>query len=232
MKKLLLSLAALAVGLLAISAQDAKNAPAAKAAPAVDVVVKAQLPSYPLKTCPVSGEKLGAMGAPIDHVVDGHLIRLCCKGCVKKADADPKPMIAKIEAAVIREQTPLYPLETCVISGDKMGGEMGPPIDIVEGTRLVRLCCKGCKKGYAKDKAVVLAKIDAALIEKQKKDYPLKTCVISGDALDARGAPVDQLYGVQLVRLCCKGCKKAFHKDPGLYLSKVDSARKAKASKG
>jgi hypothetical protein len=45
--------------------------------------------SYPLSTCVVSGEALGSMGQPIviDH--EGVEVRLCCKGCVKKFNADP-----------------------------------------------------------------------------------------------------------------------------------------------
>jgi len=45
--------------------------------------------------CPVSGEALGSMGAPIKKEVDGKVAFLCCKSCNKKFDADPGTYLAK-----------------------------------------------------------------------------------------------------------------------------------------
>jgi YHS domain-containing protein len=61
--------------------------------------VKAQKAAYPLKSCVVSGEPLGSMGDPIDMVVGGRLVRLCCKGCVDKLNADPVGYLAKVPAS-------------------------------------------------------------------------------------------------------------------------------------
>ena len=93
--------------------------------------------------------------------------------------------------------------------------------------RLVRLCCKGCVRKVKADPAAAIAKVDRALIESQRKTYPLKTCVISDEALE-EGEIVDYLYGTHLVRFCCKGCKKDFLKDPAKYLAKIDAAKKGK----
>lgn len=49
--------------------------------------------------CPVSVEHLGSMGPPIKKVVDGKTAFLCCKGCEKEFDKDPKPYLAKLAAA-------------------------------------------------------------------------------------------------------------------------------------
>ena len=62
-------------------------------------IVKAQKATYPTKECVVSGEPLGAMGDPIDMVVAGRLIRLCCKGCVDKLNADPTGYVAMVVKA-------------------------------------------------------------------------------------------------------------------------------------
>lgn len=65
-----------------------------------------------------------------------------------------------------------YPLDTCVVSGDKLeGGDMGGPIDYIhkeEGKpdRLVRFCCKGCIRDFQKDPAKYLKKIDDAAAAK------------------------------------------------------------------
>jgi hypothetical protein len=228
------ALIVLAAPLLAQEASSKKlgqSAPAmaapAQAALAVSDadVVLAQKPSYPLKTCAVSGEALGSMGDPIDHVVEGRLVRLCCKGCVKGVSENPAAAIARIDAAVVREQKPTYPLETCAVAGEPLGAGA---VDLVHGTRLVRLCCNDCKAEFAKKPDAVMAKIDAALSEAQRASYPLKTCVISGEPLgdDAR----DHLYGTKLVRFCCSSCERTFSKMPEKFMAEYDAAV-AKAKK-
>jgi len=52
--------------------------------------------SYPLLTCVVSGEALGSMGQPIIIHHEGAEVRLCCKGCVKKFNADPAKYLEKL----------------------------------------------------------------------------------------------------------------------------------------
>ena len=55
---------------------------------------------YTLKTCPVSGEKLGGdMGDPYVFTYQGREIKLCCKDCKKDFYKDPKKYIKKIEEA-------------------------------------------------------------------------------------------------------------------------------------
>jgi hypothetical protein len=52
---------------------------------------------YTLKTCPVSDEKLGDMGDPYVFTHDGREIKLCCKGCLKDFEKNPKKFVKKIE---------------------------------------------------------------------------------------------------------------------------------------
>ncbi len=52
--------------------------------------------AYPLKTCLVSGNDLGSMGAPISKAYNGQTIIFCCKPCVKKFDANPAKYLAKL----------------------------------------------------------------------------------------------------------------------------------------
>jgi hypothetical protein len=227
MQKILLAAAALCAGILVLSAQDIpKQETRAERDAALAKLVAAQKPSYPLDTCVISGKQLGSMGEPIEHNADGRLVRLCCESCVATVTKDPASVIAKIDRAVRLAQKPIYPLDTCVVSGEKLGA-MGDPVEHVDGTRLVRLCCEMCVGEYEKDPAAHLAKIDAALIEKLKATYPATTCPISGKELGAMGEPVDKLYGVQLVRLCCGGCVKSFEKDPSAALEKVHAAKKS-----
>jgi YHS domain-containing protein len=48
------------------------------------------------KVCPVSGEKLGAMGAPIKLNVAGHDVFICCRGCREPLEKDPAKYLAKL----------------------------------------------------------------------------------------------------------------------------------------
>lgn len=138
--------------------------PAPEGAPSEESVIADQLPTYPLATCVVSGEELGAMGKPVDFVYEGRLVRFCCPMCEKKLTADPAAYLAKIDAAVIEAQLPDYPLGVCPVSGKQLGA-MGEPYDHVHGTKLVRFCCGGCLDAFDEDPAAYLAKIDAARAE-------------------------------------------------------------------
>jgi len=214
------------LGLAPSAPQEAKTTPEVTAqadATSKDAVVRQQLPSYPLKTCVISGEPLGSMGAPIDHVVDGRLVRLCCKGCVKGVEGDKAAAIAKVDKAVLRAQGPSYPLKVCVVSGEELDPK--DTHDEIVGTRLVRTCCGRCGKKVAKDPRPYIDKVNAALIETQRKTYKKTTCPVSGE--DLGDDAVDHLYGTQLVRLCCKSCVRVFEKSPDTFLVEVAPATKA-----
>ncbi|MDH3584346.1 MAG: hypothetical protein OER86_09040 [Phycisphaerae bacterium] len=61
--------------------------------------------------------------------------------------------------------TASYPLDTCVVSGEKLG-DHGKPYDHKHEGRLVRFCCEACIDDFNKDPAKYLAKIDQALAAK------------------------------------------------------------------
>lgn len=186
-------------------------------------LIRLQKASYPLDTCVVSGEAIGSGGMePVDVVREGRLVSLCCKGCVKELDKDPAAAFAKIDRAVIQAQSPSYPLATCPVSGEALGDDA---ISLVQGTKLVKVCCKGCGKDLRADPAAVMAKVDAAWIAQQSADYPLAICPISEHELGDK--PVDILHGTTLVKVCCKDCVGEFEKNPGPALAKVAAARKA-----
>jgi len=187
-------------------------------------VIAFQRPSYPLDTCPISHEKLGGMGEPVDMVVEGRLVRLCCGSCKKGVTKDPAAVIKLIDEAVVAKQSVGYPLETCPISGKKIE----TPVNHVVGTRLVRFCCNNCPKTFDSDpakQAEAMQKLDAAWIASQKAKYTVTTCPVSGEALDAKA--VDHLYGTRLVRLCCPDCVKELEAKPDQFLAKLDALQKA-----
>jgi YHS domain-containing protein len=109
-----------------------------------------------------------------------------------------------------------YPLDTCVVSGEKLGG-MGDPYAFVYQGREVKMCCQNCKKDFDKSPAKFVAKIDAAA--KKVKAYPLKTCLLSGEPIKDDAVVV--IHGGQEYKFCCKDCLKKFEKDPATYAAKL-----------
>lgn len=183
---------------------------------------------YTLTTCPVSGMALGKMGKPVVHNYNGREVRFCCEGCVGKFEKNADEYIQKIDAEVIKQQSEVYPLETCLVTGGKLGS-MGEPVNYVYNNRLVKLCCAGCIEQIEADPAKYIAKLDEAVIAKQKDTYKLTTCAVTDEKLEAMGKPVDVVIANQLVRLCCAGCKGKLMEDPTAYLSKVQGKETGKA---
>ena len=51
-----------------------------------------------------------------------------------------------------------YPLDVCIVSGEKLGS-MGDPIVLVHQGQEVKLCCKSCKPDFEKEPAKFLSKL-------------------------------------------------------------------------
>ena len=59
---------------------------------------------YPLKTCVVSGGKLGGMGKPVAYVYKqagqpDRTVMFCCKACIRKFEKEPAKFLARLDAA-------------------------------------------------------------------------------------------------------------------------------------
>jgi hypothetical protein len=84
----------------------------------------------------------------------------------------------KEQAQVSTQAAADYPVDFCVVSGDKLeDGDMGPPINYThkqdgKSDRLVRLCCKSCVKDFKKDPEKFLKMIDEAAAAKAKGEKP------------------------------------------------------------
>lgn len=52
-------------------------------------------------------------------------------------------------------------------------------------------------------------------------DYPLTTCVVSGEALGSMGTPVEVVHEGVTVKLCCKSCIDDFNATPGVFVAKL-----------
>ena len=63
----------------------------------------------------------------------------------------------------------------------------------------------------------------------ESDDYPLNTCVVSGEDLGSMGDPIVYWHKVdgepdREVRFCCERCQGRFESNPDKYLAKLDAA--------
>ena len=131
-----------------------------KFAPKLDAAIaNAQRPNYPLEACPVSKKPLGSMGDPYEKVLDGTLVRMCCKGCDSRATKNAAEITAMIRDTAYEAQKKAYPMTTCVVSGEDLDDDA---VATMLGNRLVQTCCKNCAKKVIANPAKFLAKLDAA----------------------------------------------------------------------
>lgn len=122
-----------------------------------EAIIDAQLPGYPMDNCPVGGP-LGSMGEPVNFIYMNRLVRFCCAGCEKSLINEPAKYMAKLDAAYADRQRQAYPVDTCVVSGAKLGS-MGEPVELVAGTTLVRFCCEGCLPRFRASPGEFLAEL-------------------------------------------------------------------------
>lgn len=178
-------------------------------------------PVYPMATCPVSGQPLGAMGEPTILEYEGRELRFCCAHCEPAFHADPAKYLAKLDATVVAAQKPRYPLAACPVSGEPLGDDA---VDHVHQGRLVRLCCAQCVDGFNAEPTKLMATLNAAAVEAQRKTYPTSKCVVCGETLGMHGPMTDVLIGDRLVRLCGSQCLEAVRADPAGQLQALDEA--------
>ncbi len=183
---------------------------------------------WSLGTCAVAGSKLGSMGEAIVKLHEGREVRFCCAGCTGSFEAEPEKFLARADEATIKQQRAFYPLDHCIVdTTSKLSDDDAANHLAVIGNRLFVLCCPPCEEAVRAEPAKYFAILDKAVIEKQKANYPLSTCAVSGEPLDAMGGPIQVVVANQLVQLCCKGCESAVDQDPAGILDKLAEARKS-----
>lgn len=197
----------------------------------------AQAASEPVNAmCPIGEEPIVASAGTTTY--KGFTIGFCCPGCAgefeawddaKKAEfvrvalAAPKaqPADEKPAAPAGQPQGRPYTLDTCAVSGEKLGS-MGDPIVKQYNGREIRFCCEGCVDEFEADVPASLAKVDEQMVKQQLMHYPLDTCAVRGGKLGGMGKPVNMIYDNRLVRFCCSGCISAFNSDPEKYFAEMD----------
>ncbi len=208
MKKIILSFTLVVFSLVVISL---------KLVQAQEVIDPATGDPYPLENCVLSDEPLEEKHELIDF--QGREIRVCCSDCVTRFSEETDFRISEINRQLIEQQKPFYPLDKCIVTGKALGDGT---IDHIFRNRLFRLSSLEAVAKLEKAPAQYFGELDLAVVEKQLKDYPLKTCVVSDKPL-GDGA-VDHVVANQLVRLAGFDQLAGFNENPGKYLAKVREA--------
>ena len=100
--------------------------------------------------CPVSGNELGAHGAPVKVQVGQETVFLCCQGCLqRKVNAQHW---ATIHANVAKAQG------KCPVMDKPLPAS--PKWTVAEG-QIVYVCCPPCTKKITADPKMYLQKVDA-----------------------------------------------------------------------
>jgi YHS domain-containing protein len=119
---------------------------------------------YPLDMCPVMNVKIDSKGSPVTFEQDGRTVKVCCARCERSFKADAERFHKKMDAMITAKQKAGYPLKTCLVSGEELGGEMGEPVNYVHRptNQLVRFCCAGCVDAFKEEPAKFLVKLEEA----------------------------------------------------------------------
>ena len=115
-----------------------------------------------------------------------------------------------------------YPLADCPVSAEALGS-MGEPIAVEHDVGEVRFCCAACADHFEDHESEYWEAIHEAIRANQKPVYPLSTCVINGEPLDAEDGR-DIVYRNRLVRLSSAECEDVFLENPAEALSQLNEA--------
>ena len=127
-------------------------------------------------TCPVSGKKLGSMGAPPKVMVDGKPLFVCCAGCSDKVKNSPQQYLAKyyqpsseqvrpgVFKATLSDAGAIAAQKVCPVMDEPLGG-MGAPLKVDVKGNAVYICCAGCAKKLHAQPDEFLAKLTKMGVE-------------------------------------------------------------------
>ncbi|RNC80998.1 MAG: hypothetical protein ED559_04125 [Phycisphaera sp.] len=188
--------------------------------------------------CPIGKEPVVPGAGTVEY--KGKAIGLCCPGCGKQFltwDGARKDEFVALAVAHNEPDhdrhaggttdaepwTDSFSLDTCPVSGGKLGS-MGDPVLKVYDGREVRFCCAGCIGKFEADQEGYWKAIDKQIVKDQIRYYPTETCIVSGEPLFENGEDIaaNVVYGNRLVRLCCKMCEREFKADSKKFIDELD----------
>jgi len=128
------------------------------------------------KRCPKAGAQFEQTKINIMKLFNRFCRPAICGLVLAALIAVPSSLRADGTNSVAAAKPVPYPLTTCIISGDKLGGDMGAPIvfiyqDAAKGiNQEIKFCCPMCKPQFLKDPDKYMKIIQAAEAKAKAKD--------------------------------------------------------------
>ena len=212
---------------LLVAVAVAQDAPVTAASPLPDV--PEFMDAYYLKTCAACDTLLGAKGEAVDASHAGRGLRFCSSACESAFGRDPAAGLARLDALMIADQRPHYPLTTSLIDD---GALRASPLAFIWGNRLFLARDEAERRRILADPAAAIRKLDRAVIAAQKPGYGMPNkCPVQGDILPNESR-IDLVVANRMVRVCCTRCVRVVKARPYQYLGMVEYAnRQAAASR-
>ena len=120
-----------------------------------------------------------------------------------------------------------YPLETCPVSGEKLGKDAvtvvlaGMKDKNLDGTQM-KFCCAKCEAAFKADPSKYMPAVTEQII-KAAPTYPITTCLVMTDeGIDESAKTV--VFHNRVYKFCCKKCVARFEKDPSKYEKAFEAA--------
>jgi len=99
---------------------------------------------------------------------------------------------------------------------------------IMKSNHILAIALAATFAGFSTPTALAGGNHPQAKEEKKEdvKPYKPDTCIVSDEKLGEMGKPVVFVHKGQEIKLCCKGCRQDFDKDPAKYLKKLEEPKK------
>lgn len=179
---------------------------------------------YYFVDCAQCDRLLGTRGEPVQRVFDGRHLRFCELACAEQFAADVPAGMGRLDALMIADQAPLYPIETSIVSGRALAGS---PRQFVWGNRLIRVCDASEESQFLENPSRFMPALDKATVEARWKGYPVVKCPVQGTRLEDEYNPrMAVVVAQRIVRVCCLDCAARVRGQPSHYLPLIDLANR------
>lgn len=191
-----------------------------------DEAVSDFMDRFPMSRCPLCDSYLGSRGEAVEIIHSGRQIRLCCDSCRLVFERDPSKALARIDAVLIADQMPYYPLKMSLLDARPLPER---PIDFIWGNRLFRAVDTVDRDRILVNPVAAIRRLDQAVIETQRPTYGMPNkCPVQGDILPNE-ARIDIVVANRMIRVCCGRCAKVVKVRPYQYLAMVEFANRERA---
>lgn len=178
---------------------------------------------YYIDRCPVSGKLLGTEGDPVVRVYDGRLVRFGSDANAAQFERDLPASFAKLDATLIADQRPHYPLTTCLVTNKPLDSSA---VEFILFNRLFRVGDRDAEARVRANPDEWFEKLDEAVLAKQAPGYVIHKCPVQGTNLAGKSPSLhrDVVVANRLIRTCCTDCAAIIRDTPSHYVPLIDSS--------